>query len=207
MELKAVIAGIKSISHHEIPINYNFIEVWTDSRYIVDNLKNALYNWSKNKWFNYKGRPVENAILWKELIKVLKSVKCRVQINWVKGHSTDKDNRAVDQAAKYSAKSFLDMPIVPIKVRRKKSEKKTKIGSIEMKGQKVSIHIINEEYMKLQKLSKYRYEIISKGSKYYQNVDIIYSDLHHLRAGHKYIVTFNKEKLNPRILKVVKEIV
>lgn len=206
MELKAVIDGLKNIAQQNIPINFNFIEVRTDSQYVVNNVNNAIYGWSKNKWNNKDGRPIENAILWKELIKTLHAVKCRVEIKWVKGHSTDIDNKAVDQSAKYSAKSSLNKPIVVSKVRRKKSIKKTKIGSIEMKGQKVAIYIINEEYMKLQKLCKYRYEIISKGSKYYQNVDIIYSELNYLKAGHNYLVTFNKNTANPRILRCIQEI-
>jgi hypothetical protein len=93
-----------------------------------------------------------------------------------------------------------------VKLRRKKSKSKTVRGSIEMKGQRVTIHIINEEYLRLQKLSKYRYEVISKGSVYFGNVDIAYSELHHLKAGHKYIITFNNDNRNPRILKVIREI-
>ena len=206
MELKAVIVGLKNITHQNIPINYNLIEIRIDSRYVVDNKNNAIYSWSKNKWTNKNGRPIENSILWKELIKQINKVKCRVVIVWGKGHSRDSDNKAVDRAAKLSAKSILTPPIVPIKLRRKKSKNNTRIGSIEMKGQRVTIHIITDEYMKIQKLSKYRYEIISKGSNYYENVDVIYSELHHLKAGHKYIVTFNKNTSNPRILKLITEI-
>jgi hypothetical protein len=65
---------------------------------------------------------------------------------------------------------------------------------------------ISEEYMKLPKLSKYRCEVISKKSKYFECVDLIFSELHHLRAGHKYYVKLNSEKNNPRILKMIKEI-
>ncbi len=75
-----------------------------------------------------------------------------------------------------------------------------------MKGQRISINIINDEYMSLQKMSKYRYEIISPGSAYFQKVDIIYSDLHHLKSGHQYVVTLNKDNNNPKILKVIQEI-
>jgi hypothetical protein len=91
-------------------------------------------------------------------------------------------------------------------VRRKLSSQKTLRGSIEMKGQTVKIHIITEAYMKLHKLSKYRCEVISKRSKYFGCIDFIFSELHHLKAGHKYIVTFNKNTSNPRILKMIKEI-
>lgn len=206
MELKAVIEGLKNITHQNIPINYNLVEIRTDSKYVVDNKNNAFYSWSKNKWTNKNGRPIENAILWKELNKQIKKVKCIIAIVWGKGHSKDIDNKTVDAAAKLSAKSILAPPIVPVKLRRKKSKNKTRIGSIEMKGQRVAIHIINDEYMKVQKLCRYRYEIISKGSNYYEKVDVIYSALHQLKAGHKYIVTFNKNTSNPRIIKMIKEI-
>ncbi|HOW41925.1 MAG TPA: hypothetical protein PL123_15375 [Bacteroidales bacterium] len=181
--------------------------MYTDSRYVVDNKNRAIYNWSKQKWLDQYGKPVENAILWKELIKILTSLPCKVDIEWVKGHAKDSDQKATDRLAKESAQIPFNPPISIVKLRRKKSEKMTIRGSVEMKGQRVSIYIINEEYLKLQKLSKYRYEIISKGSVYYGNLDFAYSELHNLRAGHKYIVTFNKNSKNPRIIKVIKEIV
>ena len=105
-----------------------------------------------------------------------------------------------------SAKSLLNPSLITTKLRRKKTTKITKLGSVEMKGQRISVHIINEEYMNLQKLSKYRYEVISKGSEYYGNADIIYSELHHLKAGHRYVVTLNSNNRNPRILKMIKEL-
>jgi len=206
MELFAVIEGIKNSVHQSIPIKYNEIEVRTDSRYVTENKNNAIYYWSKNKWFNKNGKPIENPELWKNLIKEIKNVNLRVEFEWVKGHKKDPHNKAADSLADKSAKSFLNKPLYQIKLRRKKSKKPTKRGSIEMKGQKVSIHIITEQSLRMQKLSKYRYEIISKGSKYFGNVDIIYSELHQLKAGHKYIVTLNKNDKNPRILKLIEEI-
>ncbi len=206
MELKAVIEGLKNLKYQNIPIDYNMIEVRTDSRYVVDNKNRAIYQWSKQKWFNQSGRPIDNASLWKELIKTLKSINCRVEITWIKGHSKDLDNKAVDKMAKQSTKSLLNPPIYTVKLRRKKSIQSTKRGIIKMEGQKVSIHIINEEYLKLQKLSKYRYEIMSKSSIYNGLIDFAYSDIHHLKAGHKYYVMFNKDNKNPRIIKMIKEL-
>jgi len=206
MELYAVIEGIKNSTSQDLPIQYNNIEVRTDSRYVVDNFNNAVYYWSKSGWLNRYGRPIENAELWKKLIKVVKNVRCSVKLAWVKGHKDDPQNKVVDKLAKKSANTILNDPIDVVKLRRKKSKKMTQRGSIEMKGQRVSINVINEQYLTLQKLSKYRYEIISKGSKFFENVDFIYSELHHLKAGHKYIVTLNKDNNNPRILKLIKEI-
>jgi ribonuclease HI len=207
MELKAVIEGLKGIKDLNIPIRYNNIQVRTDSRYVVDNINRAIYKWSKQKWFNQYGKPVENAILWKELIKILTTIPCRVDFEWIKGHAKDSDQNAVDKLAKESAQIPFNPPISVVNLRRKKSKKKTQVGSIEMKGQRVSIHIINEEYLRLQKLSKYRYEVISKRSEYYGNVDFAYSEIHTLKAGHKYFIIFNKNNKNPRILKVLKEII
>jgi ribonuclease HI len=205
MELKAVIFGLKKLHQQNIPIDFNLIEVRTDSQYITTNFNHAKYSWSKNQWKNKFGRPIENAILWKELINQIGKMCCNVQLIWFKGKS-DIDMKAVDKSAKSSAKSILSPPIVPIKVRRKKSSNKTKRGWIDMKGQRINIHIITEEYMRLSKLSKYRYEVISKYSIFYNCVDFIYSELHHLKAGHNYMVTFNKDSKNPRILKMLEEL-
>jgi ribonuclease HI len=206
MELMAVIEGIKNAKFQDIKVKYNCIEVRTDSRYVSEYKSLAIYNWSKNGWCNKNGKPIENAQHWKELIKVLKNAGCTVEIKWVKGHSNDPDNKAVDKIAKHSAITALNNPLVPVKLRRKKSNKKTKRGSVDMKGQRISIYIINDESLRLSGLYKYRYEVISKKSEFYENVDIIYSELYQLKAGHQYIVTFNKDNKNPRILKVIKEL-
>lgn len=206
MELEAVIFGLKKLNQQNMPIRFNLIEVRTDSQYITSNINHAKYSWPKNQWKNRFGKPIENAILWKELVSQIMKAYCQVQIVWFKGKS-DIDTKAVDKSAKASARSILSPPIVPIKVRRKKSPLKTKRGWIDMKGQKIKIRIITEEYMKLSKLSKYRYEVLSKRSNFFNCVDFIYSELHHLKAGHNYLVTFNKDANNPRILKVISELI
>lgn len=206
MELLAVIEGLRNITLQDFALKYNNIEIRTDSRYVVDNKNNAIYNWSKNGWLNKYNKPVENSDLWKSFIKVLLKINKKVELIWVKGHEKDIHNKAVDKLAKESARGLLNEPINIIKLRKKKSKESTKVGSVEMEGQRISVHVINEQYLKLQKLSKYRYEIISKGNKNQGKVDFIYSDLHHLKAGHNYYVVFNKDSKNPRILKLIKEL-
>jgi len=207
MELEAVIKGLRGIKDLQLPIKYNNIQVRSDSRYVVNNITKAIFIWSKQKWMDQNGKPVENAVLWKELIKVICQVPCRVEFEWVKGHAKDTDQKAVDRLAKESAQAPLNPPISVVKLRRKISKKLTRRGSVDMKGQRSSIHIINEEYLKLQKLSKYRYEVISRRSEYFGNVDFAYSEIHTLKAGHKYFIIFNKNNKNPRIIKVIKEII
>ncbi len=48
---------------------FSSIEIYTDSLYIVNNYKSAMFEWSGKRWRNRDGRPVANADLWKELIK------------------------------------------------------------------------------------------------------------------------------------------
>jgi ribonuclease HI len=207
MELRAVVEALKQAPSYKLITAYDAIVVLTDSKYVVDNRYLALDVWPKNHWCNNDGRPIENVELWKAFVKAWKQVRCRVDFQWVKGHSKDLDNKAVDKMAKESANRLLKKAATTIKLRRKKSKLKTKVGSIGMDGQTVSIHIINDQYLRVQKISKYRYEIVSPDSPYFGRVDFAFSYLHHLKSGHSYIVRFNTTTQNPRILEVVSEIV
>jgi hypothetical protein len=90
-------------------------------------------------------------------------------------------------------------------LRRKLSSKKTILGSVKMKGQRISIRIISTEYMQVQKTYKCRFEVISKSSEYFGNVDILYSK-EAINPGHCYSVRLSDDPSNPGIIKVFKEI-
>jgi HKD family nuclease len=108
--------------------------------------------------------------------------------------------------AKKSAKSPIKAkPLDIVNVRRKHTNQNTDIGSVQMKGQRLKIRIITDQYLKIQKLYRYRYEVTSQNSMFYKMVDIIYSNLL-LKAGHEYLVTFNKNTKSPRLNRVIKEI-
>jgi len=130
MELYACIEALKQASTHTFPLNYNLIEIRTDSMYVVNNFNSAKYYWPKQKWFTRDGTPVLNAELWQQLIKLVPKQKCKVDIIWVKGHDKDENNNEADKLAKKSAQSAINPPLSVVTVRRKKSKEKTKIGSI-----------------------------------------------------------------------------
>lgn len=205
MELYACILALKEAHRHFDVASFHKIIINSDSRYVVDNYKNAFFNWSRSGWKNRDGRPIENAPFWKDLLRQIKKGNKRVEFNWVKGHSKDPHNKAVDKIAKKSAKNALNKPLSVVSLRRKTSNKHTKIGSVEMLGQRLSIRVITTEYLKLQKQYKYRYEVLSETSKYIGNVDLIFSDLF-IKDGHCYRVSVNKNTSNPKILKVLSEI-
>lgn len=205
MELLAVITGLEEATTHAVNDNYDKIIVRTDSQYVCDNVDNAKYAWPKSKWLRINGQPVLNVKLWKRLIKIFKDTNKRIKIEWVKGHSKDKHNKAVDKLAKKSANIALNEGLTVKSVRKKQTKEKTKVGSVGIEGQRISIRIIEYQYLNEQKLYRYRYEVISKGSPYYKKVDWITSNKH-IRDGHKYYVHFNKDINNPKILKIFREL-
>lgn len=205
MELQAAILAIKEVPSINLSSRASRIVIFSDSRYVVDNFSRAIYAWSKNKWLNLDGAPVANAVQWKELIKVVKEVKMRVEFRWVKGHAKNSYNKRVDKLAKISAKGLLQNPLQYTDVRRKKTTTMTKVRSVTMEGQKMIIRIVTCEYQRLQRVFKLRYEVMTPKSKYFGNIDFIFSG-DALRTAHSYYVKVNDEPKNPRIIKVIREV-
>ena len=206
MELMACIKALEGACNHIKIESVSRIYIFTDSMYVRDHLKRAMYEWPRQKWLSRDGRPIENADLWKDLVRQKKKVPRRVEFEWVRGHSNDPHNRAVDKLAKQSAKGVLNQPLKVATVRRKITERSVERGSIEMHGQALSIRIITDTFLRTHKLYKYKYEVLSVSSEYCGNVDWIYSD-HLLRAGHHYEVRVNGDTKNPRIVEVQAELV
>jgi len=193
---------------YSLVTGFEKVIIWTDSLYVSGNYLKAIFDWPKRKWHTKNGRPVLNAKLWKELIKCIKKLRqtgVRVDIKWVQGHSKNPHNRAADRMARQSAKRPYEKPLSAVRVRRKLSSDSVDIGSVEILGQRMTIRIINSEYLD-QKLWKYKYEVMSKGSKYYGCVDSIFSSLS-MDPGHTYFVRVNNEQENPRVDKVFREVI
>jgi hypothetical protein len=76
-----------------------------------------------------------------------------------------------------------------------------------MHSQRLTIRIITDELLVEHKLNKVKYEVMSKASPYYGQVDIIYSsDDIHLSAGHTYRVRVNDDQKAPRVVKAFGEV-
>lgn len=206
MELNACILALKNIPNFGEKCTYKSIYIYTDSKYVVDNVRNALFVWPKTKWLKKGGAPVLNANLWKELHKQFQQIKKRIEIRKVKGHSKDKNNSRVDKLARDSAKKADKKPINVQKLRREISKQKTKVGSVIVKGQRITIRIINSEYLQVQKLFRYRYEVMSKASEFFGAVDFLVTK-ENVNPGHIYYVKLNNDQNNPGIEKVYREII
>jgi len=206
MELKACIMALEeAMKLYEIRM-IDRIVIHTDSLYVYENYPRALFTWSKNGWFKSGGAHVANTDLWKELLRQIKRTQKRVDIEWVKGHSKNEHNKAADSLARQSAKNAVHRLDGVVEVRRKQSKKSVELGSVSMCGQKMGIRIITSTYSKTHKTYRYKYEVVSEKSRYYQNIDVINTDIP-LKVGHSYLVSVNRSQKNPKISKVFNEII
>lgn len=208
MELQACIEALRylsSRSSHVNPRDFSKIVIHTDSRYVVDNHQSALYTWPTTGWMTRDGNPVANAQQWKDLTRQIFRVDRRVEFKWVKGHKSSAHNKAVDKIAKTSAKGVLRPPLTVTSVRRKRTTKTVERGCVQLTGQRLTIRIITDEYLRAQRVYKYKYEVISRASPFRSLVDIAFSD-QLMRAGHTYYVLMGAETATPRITKVYHEI-
>lgn len=93
MELKAVIEGLKALKE---PC---FVEIFSDSTYVVKGINEWLEIWEKRDFAK-----VKNVDLWKEYIHFSKAHQ--IKATWVKGHSGHKENEKCDLIAKEQALSL-----------------------------------------------------------------------------------------------------
>jgi ribonuclease HI len=209
MELLACIQALRELRGKRSPVNvtrFNKIVIHSDSQYVVNNVQNALYTWRTNGWCGSEGNPIVNADLWKDLIGEIFKASKRVDFKWVKGHSAKNlHNKAADKLAKGSAKGALREPLAPVRVRRKLSDKQTVAGSIVPEGQRMTVRVVVDRWLRLQRMYHYKIEVVSRESLYFGNVDNFSSELM-LSAGHTYDVRLNDNPKNPRIEDVYGEI-
>lgn len=91
MEMTAVIEALKLLKEK------CEVQVFTDSKYIIDGITQWLPNWKARGWKTADKKPVKNMDLWQELDALV--VQHKVSWNWVKGHNGDHYNELADSLA------------------------------------------------------------------------------------------------------------
>ena len=99
MELSAAIEGLSILTE---PCN---VELFTDSKYVMDGITQWIQNWKKNNWRTAAKKDVKNKELWQKLDQLMN--QHQVQWHWVKGHSGDAGNEAADLLANKGIDSIL----------------------------------------------------------------------------------------------------
>ena len=91
MELSAAIEALAALKE---PCN---VDLFTDSKYVMDGITQWIHNWKKNSWRTAAKKDVKNKELWQKLDELINFHQ--VQWHWVKGHSGDVGNEIADQLA------------------------------------------------------------------------------------------------------------
>ena len=89
-----LMAAIKALEASAIKIN---IDLYTDSKYVMDGINSWVQNWKKNGWKTAAKKPVKNSELWIRLDEL--NLSHNVNWHWVKGHSGDEGNEKADELA------------------------------------------------------------------------------------------------------------
>ena len=98
MELMAVIEGLRALQE---PCE---VELYSDSQYVLNGMKEWMDGWKKKGWVRAKSQPVKNVELWKELDQ-LRNLHT-MHYHWVKGHAGHDFNERCDQLATGAARRY-----------------------------------------------------------------------------------------------------
>tara|TARA_R110000772_G_scaffold155191_2_gene266261 strand:- start:1291 stop:1725 length:435 start_codon:yes stop_codon:yes gene_type:complete len=91
MELTAVIMALEAL---RFPCD---IDLYSDSKYVLQGITEWLPNWKKRNWLTASKKPVLNIDLWQELD--LLAAEHKINWHWVKGHSGHPGNELADALA------------------------------------------------------------------------------------------------------------
>lgn len=91
MELMAVIRGLEALKSPSV------VELYSDSQYVLNGLKEWMEGWKKKGWRTASKQPVKNIDLWKELDQ-LKS-RHELRFHWIRGHNEHPENERCDRLA------------------------------------------------------------------------------------------------------------
>ena len=91
MEMTAAIRALEAL------IEPCEVELFTDSRYLIDGITKWVAGWQRRGWVNSSRKPVRNEDLWHELIAL--TARHKVSWRWVRGHSGHPENERVDRLA------------------------------------------------------------------------------------------------------------
>ena len=98
MELRAVLDALDGLPAGEA------VEVFSDSRYVIDALSKWIHGWRRKGWVTAAGQPVLN----RDLIEQLDAVTSALEIRWrwVRGHDGHAVNEVVDGLAQAAARGI-----------------------------------------------------------------------------------------------------
>ncbi|MBA4160594.1 MAG: ribonuclease HI [Novosphingobium sp.] len=97
MEMTAVIEALNALKG---PCE---VQLYTDSKYVIDGITKWIFGWQKNGWKNSQKKDVLNADLWQAMLDAKRRHK--ISWHWVKGHDGHPENERADKLASDAALS------------------------------------------------------------------------------------------------------
>ena len=94
MELRAFIEGVSHAKNH---FAENKLEIYCDSKYVIDGIESWLPNWKKRGWKTSDKKPVKNLDEWMKIDELIQDLDFK--LIWVKGHNENKYNEMADKYA------------------------------------------------------------------------------------------------------------
>ncbi|HNP37621.1 MAG TPA: ribonuclease HI [Woeseiaceae bacterium] len=91
MELMAAIEALNALSGRKAVVLH------TDSKYVMDGIREWLPNWKRRGWRTAANKPVKNQDLWQALDAAAQ--RHDIRWIWVKGHAGNPGNEMADQLA------------------------------------------------------------------------------------------------------------
>jgi len=93
MELTAAIKTLEKLKTYKLKKNF---KLRTDSKYVIEGYTKWITNWKRNGWKTSSGKSVQNLDLWQKIDQLRIN---GLVMEYVKGHSGDKQNDRVDKIA------------------------------------------------------------------------------------------------------------
>ena len=93
MELTAAIKTLEKLKSYQLKENF---KLRTDSKYVIEGYTKWIINWKRNGWKTSSGKSVQNLDLWQKIDQLRIN---GLVMEYVKGHSGDKQNDRVDKIA------------------------------------------------------------------------------------------------------------
>jgi ribonuclease HI len=91
MELTAAIEALNALRSR------SQVTLYTDSKYVMDGIREWMPNWKKRGWKTAARKPVKNQDLWQALDAAVE--RHEIDWKWVRGHTGDPGNEAADALA------------------------------------------------------------------------------------------------------------
>lgn len=92
MELAAAVEALKALTK---PCR---VTIHSDSKYVVQGMREWIAGWKRNGWKNASKKPVANKDLWQALDEA--AARHEVTWEWIKGHAGHPENERADELAR-----------------------------------------------------------------------------------------------------------